>query len=41
MTVTVTNSSGTGAYRFQEDTNATFRTAGGTAFIQSRIITMA
>jgi hypothetical protein len=41
MTVTVVNSSGTGAYAFTEDGTATFRTDGGTAFIQTRIITMA
>jgi len=41
MTVTVANPYGTGAYNFGHDGTATFQTAGGTAFILTRTITMA
>ena len=41
MTVTVANPYGTGAYQFVQTGTATFQTAGGTAFILARTITMA
>jgi hypothetical protein len=41
LTVTVLNPYGTGAYFFTEGGTATFQTAGGTAFILTRTITMA